>query len=210
MSKIENYEQFKASTMAENWEGIFRLNGLNMDSFGTKKELKALPAHLEEGEVVLALASGMIAQSDTSNVLDFGANTWLAVATDRRLLFLDAAMLTSSVDTQSIRLDRVQAVSSSQGFMFGKITVDLGARLLEIDNCMKKHVGIFASQANKAIEVREDRQAAPQQVFVQGTATAESTPLEKLKELGALKEAGIVSDEEFAAAKAGLLAKLVA
>ena len=210
MSKIENYEQFKASTMAENWEGIFRLNGLNMDSFGTKKELEALPAHLEEGEVVLALASGMIAQSDTSNILDFGANTWLAVATDRRLLFLDAAMLTSSVDTQSIRLDRVQAVSSSQGFMFGKITVDLGARLLEIDNCMKKHVGIFASQANKAIEVREDRQAAPQQVFVQGTATAESTPLEKLKELGALKEAGIVSDEEFAAAKASLLAKLVA
>ena len=210
MSKIENYEQFKASTMAENWEGIFRLNGLNMDSFGTKKELEALPAHLEEGEVVLALASGMIAQSDTSNILDFGANTWLAVATDRRLLFLDAAMLTSSVDTQSIRLDRVQAVSSSQGFMFGKITVDLGARLLEIDNCMKKHVGIFASQANKAIEVREDRHAAPQQVFAQGTATAESTPLEKLKELGALKEAGIVSDEEFAAAKASLLAKLVA
>ena len=210
MNKIDNYEQYKASTMAANWEGIFRLNGLKMDSFGTKKELKVLSAHLEENEVVLALASGVMAQTETSNLLDIGTNTWLAVATDRRLLFLDAAMMTSSVDTQSIRLDRVQAVSSSQGFMFGKITVDLGARLLEIDNCMKKHVGIFASQANKAIEAREDSQAAPQQVVVQNAPSADATPIEKLKELGALKEAGIVSEEEFAEAKAKLLAQIAA
>ena len=205
MNNVENYDQYKAATKASNWAGIFALNGLDVDSFGTKKELGVLADHLEDGETVLALASGIIAQSETSNFMDMGANTWLAVATDRRLLFLDHAMLTTSVDEQVIRLDRVQAVSSSQGFMLGKISIDLGARVLVVDGCMKEHVKIWAKMANTAIAEREEAQTAPAPV-----APVESDPIAKLKELGALKEAGILTQEEFDTTKAALLAQLAA
>ena len=205
MNNVENYDQYKAATNASNWGGIFALNGGAIDDFATKKELNVLADYLEPEEVVLALASGIMGQTGTSNALDFGLNSWLAVATDRRLLFIDHAMLTNAVDTQVIRLDRVQAVSSSQGFVLGKISIDLGARVLVIDNCMKEHVKVWADMANKAIGEREDAQSAPVVAPV-----VESDPLEKLKELGALKEAGILTEEEFNATKAVLLAKLAA
>lgn len=65
-------------------------------------------------------------------------NTWLVVLTNERFFFLDAAMLTNSVDTQSIRLNRVQAVSASQGLVLGKVMIVLGSRLVTIYNCMKE------------------------------------------------------------------------
>jgi len=206
---IENFEQYQAITKSRKWMNIFVLNGVAADTFGTKKELEALADHLEEDETVLALASGLMGQTDTSNFLDSGLNTWLAVLTDRRVLALDAAMLTRSIDTQTIRLDRIQSVSSSQGFLLGKIIIDLGARLLTIDNTDKQHARVFASMANKMIETRENVQAAPQQVVVQ-TPTPEDNPIEKLKELGALKEAGILTEEEFDTAKQAILTKMAA
>jgi hypothetical protein len=204
MNNVENYDQYKAATNASNWAGIFALNGSAIDSFATKKELNVLADYLEPEEVVLALASGVMQQSGTSNSFDVGLNSWLAVATDRRLLFIDHAMLTNAVDTQVIRLDRVQAVSSSQGFVLGKISIDLGARVLVIDNCMKEHVKIWADMANKAISEREDAQSAPVAPVVS------EDPIAKLKELGALKEAGILTEEEFNTTKTALLAKLAA
>jgi len=206
MKNVENFDQYRAATKAANWAGIFALNGLSIDDFGTKKELTVLAEHLEDGETVLALASGLMNQTETSNLMDGGWNTWLAVATDRRLLFLDHAMLTTSVDEQVIRLDRVQAVSSSQGFVLGKISIDLGARVLVVDNCVKEHVKIWAKMANTAIAEREEAQTAP----APAAAPVESDPIAKLKELGALKEAGILTQEEFDTTKAALLAKLAA
>ena len=206
MKNVANFDQYRAATKAANWAGIFALNGFSMDSFGTKKELGILADHLEEGETVLALSSGIMVQTETSNLLDGGLNTWLAVVTDRRLLFLDHAMLTTSVDEQVIRLDRVQAVSSSQGFILGKISIDLGARVLVIDNCIKEHVKTWAKMANTAIAEREEAQTAP----VAPAAPVESDPIAKLKELGALKEAGVLTQEEFDTTKAALLAKLAA
>ena len=57
------------------------LNGIHFDSFGTNKEFAALPKYLESGEVVFALASGLMKQTGTSNFSDSGVNTWLVVLT---------------------------------------------------------------------------------------------------------------------------------
>ncbi len=153
MKNFENYEKYAEMTKAQDWEGICKLNGISLDSFGTKKELKVLSNYLEEDEVVFALTSGIMSQTETSNSFDWGTNTWLVVLTNERFLFLDHAMLTKSVDTQSIRHDSVQAVSASQGWMFGKIQVDLGARVVVIDNCTKDSVAVIADLANKWLRV---------------------------------------------------------
>lgn len=104
---MENYEKYVKYTKTQNWQAICELNNVQLDSFGTKKEIKVLAEYLEPDEVVFALTSGIMKQTDTSNAFDFGANTWLVVLTSDRFLFLDAAMLTGSVDTQSIRHDKV-------------------------------------------------------------------------------------------------------
>jgi hypothetical protein len=139
-------------------------------------------------------------QSDTSNEFDFGSNTWLIVLTNERFLLLDHAMFTSSVDTQSIRLNRVQAVSSSQGWVLGKVMVDLGSRMVTIDNCQKATVAPIADLANKLLREREGNQGQkPPQ------SPSENDLISQLEKLASLRSAGILSDDEFASAKAKLL-----
>ncbi len=195
---MDNFDKYTAYTKVHNWEAICKLNNVKIDSFGTKKELKVLPNFLEPDEVVFALTSGIMAQTDTSNSFDFGTNTWLVVLTSDRFLFLDSAMLTSSVDSQSIRHDRVQAVSASQGFMLGKITVDLGSRVLVIDNCQKATVSVIADLANKWLKELGDKENKSQVISV-------ASIFDKLEQLEKLHSMDALSDEEFKTAKVKLL-----
>jgi hypothetical protein len=147
---MDSFDKYSEFTKARNWEAICRMNNVDIDSFvGTGKEQNVLAGYLDEDEVVFALTSGLMTQTDTSNSFDFGLNTWLVALTNERFLFLDCALLTSSVDTQSIRHDKVQAVSASQGWALGKITIDLGSRMIVIDNCQKASVSVIADLANE-------------------------------------------------------------
>ena len=49
-----NFEDYKNFTLENNWKGICELNEINLDSFGTKKELNVLVDYLEKEEVVFA------------------------------------------------------------------------------------------------------------------------------------------------------------
>ena len=202
---MDNIEKFAQLTAARDWKGISELSGGTGDSFGTKKEYRVVHEHLEPNEVVLGFASGMMTQTGTSNSSDWGTNTWLVVLTTERFLFLDHALLTSSVDKQSIRLDRVQAVSSSQGWILGKIMVDLGARVVTIDNCQKKDVALIADLANKRLREIEQRGET--------SASNSSSPkvddgLATLEKLGSLRASGVLTEEEFQEKKKKILDRL--
>lgn len=196
---MENFDQYKKLTEEKNWNGICNLNGVVYDAFGTKKEFKVLPECLEDGEVVFAVTSGIIAQSETSNIFDFGVNTWIVVLTSARFLFIDCAMLTDSYDIQSVRHENVQAVSSSQGFILGKVIIDLGSRLINIDNCQKDSVTVFPKLANRWLETLK-KESANQNSLSPNSISSE---IEKLADL---KERGILTEEEFATAKTKVLA----
>lgn len=203
---ISDFEKYAELTRGRDWRGICTLNQITFDSFGTKKELGALHQHLEKDEVVFAITSGMMQQTVTSNSLDFGANTWLVVLTNERFLFLDSAMLTSSIDKQSIRFDKVQAVSSSQGLVLGKIIVDIGNRMVVIDNCQKATVAIISDLANKWLRELQRRGSMPTLAPVHQQPS--ERPVEALKGLAELFAAGALTEEEFKAAKVKLLAQL--
>jgi len=198
---MDNFDKYTEYTKAHNWEAICNLNNVKIDSFGTKKELKVLPNFLEPDETVFALTSGVMEQSETSNAFDFGTNTWLVVLTSDRFLFLDSAMLTSSVDSQSIRHDRVQAVSASQGFILGKIMVDLGSRILVIDNCQKATVSVIADLANKWLKELGNKTNA----HLKQQAVSVASAFDKLERLEKLHSIEALSNEEFKAAKIKLL-----
>jgi hypothetical protein len=198
---MEKFDEYARLTLERNWKGICELNGVPYDTFGTRKEINILPNHLQPEEIVFALSSGMMSQTETSNALDFGTNTWLAVLTSERFLFLDCALLSSSVDVQSVRHDRVQAVSSSQGWVFGKIMIDLGSRMIVVDNCLKASVGVFSDLGNKWLSVRVSKASVATHALVE-------SPLDKLEKLGKLLAAGIVTEDEFNQAKTKILASL--
>jgi len=199
---MDNYDKYSEYTKTHDWKAICKLNNVELDSFGTKKELKALPNYLEEDEVVFALTSGIMEQTETSNSFDFGINTWLVVLTSDRFLFLDCAMLTSSVDTQTIRHDRVQAVSASQGWILGKISVDLGSRVLVIDNCQKATVPVIADLSNKWLKELNEKKNPPQ---VSNPTPVEESPLDKLEKLANLHSMGALTDDEFKMTKEKIL-----
>ena len=196
-----NYNQYRSCTAKNDWRGIFKINHPTFSTgfLWTHKELKVLPDYLEPEEVVFAFCSGLMPQTITSNRSDSGMNTWLVVLTSTRFLFLDHAFWTRSVDTQSIRHEHVQAVSASQGWIMGKIILDLGARLVTIDNVGKGDVKVMAMLANcwydTIARVKRDQQVPVQ--FVPGHKSI-SDELIKLADLHA---AGILSDDEFSAAK---------
>lgn len=199
---LQNFEEYEEATHGRNWEAICKLNKVPYDSFGTLKEMGVLHEYLEEGEVVVAITSGLMGQGDTSNSIDLGWNTWLLALTNERFLLLDHALMSKSVDTQSIRLDRVQGVSASQGWMLGKVAIDIGNRMIVVDNCLKASVKIVAELANKLIKEQASgpRPATP-------SSTLHRTPVEELKDLAEMRAAGILTDEEFAKAKMSILAK---
>ena len=197
---MDNYDKYDEYTKSHDWEAIFKLNDVQIDNFGTQKELAVLPNYLEKNEVVFALASGIMEQSDTSNAFDFGTNTWLVILTSDRFLFIDHAMLSSSVDTQSIRHNRVQAVSSSQGWMLGKISIDLGNRILVVDDCNKSTVAVIADLANKWLKELDENKS---QIIT--SSHLKESPCDKLEKLTKLHSLGVFTDSEFESAKLRIL-----
>ena len=200
---MNNIEKCKKLTQERDWAGLFELNGLEIDSFGTKKELSVLGDYLQKDEVVFALVSGIISQSETSTDFDFGAigaKNWISALTSERILCLDYAMLSSSINTQSIRLNQIQAVSASQGWFFGQINIDIGARLIVIDNCEKPHVKVFAELANQLIRQKEEGET-----LLSGASVSIADEISKLNDLH-IK--GVLTADEFSKAKEKLIAKL--
>lgn len=203
---LSRYEEYNHLTQRKGWASICALNGLDFSTcrFATMKEMQSLPSQLQSGEVVLAFTAGVMSDTGDSNKTDFGVSTWVVVLTDRRFLFLDAALLSKSLDVHSILHKNVQGVRVAQGFVLGKISIDTGGRTTTIDNCEKKSVKILGDIANDWLQVLEERKVKPS-----GTAsnTGESG-LDKLKKLGELKALGLVTEQEFNEAKAKVLSAL--
>lgn len=108
------------------------------DTFGTKKEIKALPEIINDDETILYATSSF-----------FKGNTVLIVCTDNRILFIDKGLI-YGVKSYEIPLDMVNGVSYSIGLVFGKVSVVNGAITNEIDNIEKKTVSILADTIKKA------------------------------------------------------------
>ena len=159
---MDNLDRYRICTAKADWQGICEINGVSFAPIAARKELSVLSDYLEPDEVVFALAFGVIGQSVTSNAFDFGLNSWVVALTSERFLFLDAAMLTSSVDSQSVRLNKVQAISASQGLALGKIAIDLGSRMITINNCTKDSVKAMADLANRWLRELEGGTRVPE------------------------------------------------
>lgn len=109
-----------------------------VDTFGTKKEIRYLPDILADDETVLALTSGLM-----------DGNTWLIVCTERRVIFLDKGMIYGFKQRET-PLERINSIEQETEMVFGSIGIWDGAALMKIEGIAKKAVRPFVEAVNRA------------------------------------------------------------
>lgn len=143
MSALFDFTSATREQLAPIWRAI--AEEIGDDRFFTTRELDCLPGVLAPREQVLAFSSGL-----------HEGNTWLIVLTDQRILLLDKGML-FGLKQASIELDRINAIESSTGIMFGKIRIGSNAKAYEISNVWKRTVTPFTNKVREAMAAKRDR-----------------------------------------------------
>ncbi len=156
----------------------------DVDTFGTKKEIRYLPEVLAQDETLQGLTSGLM-----------GGNTWLIALTHRRIIFLDKGMI-YGLKQKEVPLEKINSIEQKTGIVFGEIGIWDGASRMEIKNVTKKTVKPFVAAVNAAISALKTPGT---------TAPPEATVATQLAEFAALRDKGILTEEEFSEQKHKLL-----
>jgi hypothetical protein len=157
--------------------------------FGGGREIKRLVDHLWEDEGVRLMTTGA-----------YGKGTGLVVLTDRRLLFVQDGF--TSKTSEDFPLDKVSSVQWSSGVLLGTIVIFASGNKSEIKNVNKE-------DGKEMVDAIRHQLSAPAHGSVPASSSVGTVdPIEQLKKLGELRDAGIVTAEEFKEKKAELLERL--
>ena len=154
----------------------------------TKREIKELPSVLWDGELPMHVVDGRY--NDGFGIL---------VATDRRLVFVDKGLF--SLKVEDFPYDRILSVEAKTGMVMGQLTVHTAGGKEEIQHVTKDRVHPLAEWIR--VKIREDKTSP--EPLPQAAPTAASSIADELVKLAALRDQGILSEEEFNTQKARLL-----
>ncbi len=157
--------------------------------FWTQKEIRALPEILDTNESVRAVTSGMM-----------GGCTWLAVCTERRLIFLNRRMFFGLRQVQMM-LDRVQSIDHDFTVFFGNIRVFDGVTVFMLNMVLKDSIMPFVKVTEEMIHAQR-KQAQPKAA---PSLQASADVAGQLAKLAELKEKGYLTEAEFQEQKKKLL-----
>jgi len=186
-------------TREEVWKEVKALP--NTYIFYTRKEINYLPKVLNEGERILALTSGFMQN-----------RTWLAVCTNRRILFIDRGMFFGVRQVQ-INLDRLQTIESDVGLVFGTIRVVDAGSAMSIGMVLRNTIPPFVRTVQDAMDQYKRTMAydmARHTTNAMGGGSAHAphpgtSMINELERLAKLKADGHLSDVEYQSAKTKLL-----
>jgi len=162
-------------------------------AFMVRRELKKLPDVLAEDEEVLNLARG-----------EYDGREGLMAVTNRRILFLEQGMLRHRFE--DFRYERITSVQTSTSIRSGRLTIFSAGNKHEIKDVHPKQraveIGDFV-RAKTSPESSSDTQPP-----LAAAVDEQGDPMDQLRKLGELRDAGVVTAEEFEAKKAELLGRL--
>lgn len=153
-----------------------------------KREIRALPSVLWPGERIENGVQGV-----------YNARQGMLVATTSRLIFIEKSML-GRLTVEDFPYDKLTSIQYEVGWVFGKIRIFASGNRADIDQIVKDAVQPFAEMVRAKI-------SAPAASSKLEVATARGTDLvAEIERLVALRSAGHLTEDEFQAAKARLLA----
>jgi PH (Pleckstrin Homology) domain-containing protein/putative oligomerization/nucleic acid binding protein len=158
---------------------------------GSGREIRKLVSYLWDDETVDFMTKGT-----------YGEGIGLLVLTDRRLLFLKEGVF--SKKTEDFPIEKISSVQWSSGIIYGTVTVFASGNKAEIKNVYKedgKHIVevLRGRLSGKTVHRPGQEEAA---------ATHQPDLYEQLAKLGQLRDAGVLTPEEFDAKKAELLSRM--
>lgn len=151
---------------------------------GAGRELRKLVEHLAPGEDVSAVAPGT-----------FGGSIGLLVLTDRRILFVLETITKRTMEDFPLRA--ITSVTSKSGIINATVSIMTGGARAEITSVYKDDAKAFVDLARDAVATYGSAPAP---------AAAAPSTADELVKLAGLRDQGVLTDEEFTAAKARLLA----
>ncbi len=161
---------------------------------GVRKELRKLTDLLGEDEEVLNLARGQ-----------YDGKLGLVVVTDRRIVFTEQGMMRSRLE--DFPYEKISSVQTGTSVMSGKLTIFASGNKAEIKDVMPKdrvnEIGDYVRT-----RIGSGPSAPAVETSAPPSAPAGASPMEQLKQLGELRDAGVVTPEEFEAKKAELLGRM--
>lgn len=163
--------------------------------FGARREIRKLVGYLWEGETVQYLAGGF-----------YGGGLGLVALTDRRLLFLRDGWVNKA--TEDFPIEKISSVQWRSGFSQGTLTVYASGNKAEIKQIVNGDGSRIAQVIRHRLAPGErPADATHVEPTVEFAPTADD-PLEALRRLGELRDAGVVTEAEFEAKKAELLRRI--
>lgn len=181
------------------------------------------------GEKIYGMFSKYYADDDELAIFfAWGADSYSAndyvICTTNQVIILDRELGGMTMNAKQLYYDDITAVEIIQNSNSGSLTADLinsaitaaldvcdlnisaAGASIRINNLYKNEAERIAAIYHQKRKELKTKSAAP--TIVQAAAPAASDPLEQLEKLSKLKDAGIISAEEFEKKKADLLAKL--
>jgi hypothetical protein len=159
--------------------------------FVGRREVNELPKILWDDEELIDVVEGF-----------YNSGTGILVATQKRLLFVDKGMF-GGLKVEDFPLDKISSLQYSTGLILGEITVFTSGNKAIIKNVEKGVVRTFTEGVRARIEAHK---VSPQpRPDAQSSSVSAATLTDELQRLGDLKSNGLLSDDEFAAAKKKLL-----
>lgn len=157
-----------------------------LGAFGVGRELRNLAGMLSPDEFVLDLIQGAYANQ-----------TGLLIRTTKRVMFFAKGLVTTKVEEFS--LDKITSVQYTTGLMLGEITLFASGNKAEIKSTIKAYTKPFVDALRSQLE-------SGTLLSRPGRDSQESTgALVELERLAGMKERGLLTDEEFTAAKRKVL-----
>lgn len=181
------------------------------------------------GEKIYGMFSKYYADDDELAIFfAWGADSYSAndfvICTTNQVIILDRELGGMTMNAKQLYYDDITAVEIIQNSNSGSLTADLinsaitaaldvcdlnisaAGASIRINNLYKNEAERIAAIYHQKRKELKTKSAAP--TIVQAAAPVASDPLEQLEKLSKLKDAGIISAEEFEKKKADLLAKL--
>ena len=161
---------------------------------GYNSNLKAVASHLDEGESIVASCFGAY---ETKVMGQDSVRNGVFLATEKRVVFFAKKLM--GYDLESFRLSKVSAIEMSKGLMGKSIALKMSGNDAKIKWINK---GDPEALVNFVREHRGEKSAAPV-----AAPPADDIP-SQIQKLAGLRDAGILTEEEFTTKKAELLAKM--
>ena len=189
LMSIKAVHIWRSKMNLENIQKQMKAAGVS-DTFGTKKEVKALPEILSDDEVIKYATSGFV-----------DGNTVLVVLTQKRIIFIDKGMIFGIKSTE-VPLDMINGVSYSKGLLLGKIAITNGAVTTLIEQVDKSTAPIMV---DKIKEASEQYKSSLRNASANTSNDKMLDGPDQIRKYKALLDEGILTQEEFDTKKKQIL-----